>query len=279
MEAAVALGAGVRAHVVVGDARVLVERLLVAFFGHCGHWNGFSPRCTALRWARITPGREKTLAHWGHVLAAMAANCCELLEGVESSAFDSIRHSPARCLWALPEAAGVLNAPRARTAARRWWPRGADVQVAQLEVRAGGVAQVHPALQREALAAGVGDGVAEPRVAQELRVGEALPGFELHALRARLRHGDEAALGHLAPRAHEAQSRPDPHRLRGVGARHGPPLVAQRHRLRGRQPPVVLLVEAHPVGVADDQAGVRLPAVPGQLQRLAQRRLLRLVHA
>ena len=39
------------------------------------------------------------------------------------------------------------------------------------EVRAGGVAQVHPAPQREPLAAGVGDGVAEPRVAQELRVG------------------------------------------------------------------------------------------------------------
>ena len=30
VEAAVALGAGVRAHVLVGDARVLVERLLVA---------------------------------------------------------------------------------------------------------------------------------------------------------------------------------------------------------------------------------------------------------
>ena len=39
------------------------------------------------------------------------------------------------------------------------------------EVRAGGVAQMHPAPQREGLAAGVGDGVAEPRVAQELRVG------------------------------------------------------------------------------------------------------------
>ena len=84
---------------------------------------------------------------------------------------------------------------------------------------------------------------------------------------ARLRHGDEAALGHLAPRAHEAQSRPHPHRLRGVGARRGPPLVAQRHRLRGRQPPVVLLVEAHPVGVADDQAGVRLPPPREALSR------------
>ena len=50
--------------------------------------------------------------------------------------------------------------------------------MAQLEVRAGGVAQVHPAPQREALAAGVGDGVAEPRVAQELRVREALSCFE-----------------------------------------------------------------------------------------------------
>ena len=38
------------------------------------------------------------------------------------NAFDPIGRSPARCLWALPEAAGGLNAPRARTAARRWWP-------------------------------------------------------------------------------------------------------------------------------------------------------------
>eukprot|EP00439_Symbiodinium_sp_Y106_P011061 s14698_g1.t1 len=58
VEARVALRAGVRAHVL-------------------GHWNGFSPRCTALRctalrWARMTPGREKTLAHWGHVLPVMA---------------------------------------------------------------------------------------------------------------------------------------------------------------------------------------------------------------
>ena len=71
--------------------------------------------------------------------------------------------------------------------------------------------------------------------------------------------------------------------MRGVGARRGPALVGDGDRILRRQPPVVLLVEAHPVGVADHQAGVRLPPpgerLPGQLQRLAQRRLLRLVHA
>ena len=91
---------------------------------------------------------------------------------------------------------------------------------------------MHPAPQREALAAGVGDGVAEPRVAQELRVREALPRVEPDGVGARLRHDDEAALGHLAPRAHEAQSRPDPHRLGGVGARSGGSSASSTRRYR-----------------------------------------------
>ena len=74
-------------------------------------------------------------------------------------------------------------------------PRGAHVQVAQLEVRGGGVAQVYPALQREAAAAGVGD-------ARE-------PAFQRHAVGVHLRHRDEATLSHLAPRAHEAQAGPE----------------------------------------------------------------------
>ena len=54
MEARVALRAGVRAHVLVGDARVLVERLLVA--------GGLIYRALRalerLLAARMTPGRE-----------------------------------------------------------------------------------------------------------------------------------------------------------------------------------------------------------------------------
>ena len=53
---------------------------------------------------------------------------------------------------------------------------------------------MHPAPQRERLAAGVGDGVAEPRVAQELRVGL---GEVVAAV------GLQGAHGLLEPRAEE----------------------------------------------------------------------------
>ena len=53
---------------------------------------------------------------------------------------------------------------------------------------------MHPAPQREPLAAGVGDGVAEPRVAQELRVGL---GEVVAAV------GLQGAHGLLEPRAEE----------------------------------------------------------------------------
>ena len=107
-----------------------------------------------------------------------------------------------RQCWLMPPSWGILRRYCRGLELGAGGASRADVQVAQLEVRAGGVAQVHPAPQREALAAGVGDGVAEPRVAQELCVGEALPGFERHGVGARL----------------EAQPRPDPHRLRLVPA-------------------------------------------------------------
>ena len=81
-------------------------------------------------------------------------------------AFNPIRHSPARCLRALPSPSRRLNELEHGQQLGAGGPRGAHVQVAQLEVQARGVAQVHPALQGEALAAGVGDGVAQPRVAQ-----------------------------------------------------------------------------------------------------------------
>ena len=51
-------------------------------------------------------------------------------------------------------------------------PAGADVEVPESEVRALGVAQEDPPLERQALARGVGDGVAQPGVLQEGGVGE-----------------------------------------------------------------------------------------------------------
>ena len=46
-------------------------------------------------------------------------------------------------------------------------PAGAHVEVLESEVRALGVAQEDPPLERQALAGGVGDGVAQPGVLQE----------------------------------------------------------------------------------------------------------------
>ena len=51
-------------------------------------------------------------------------------------------------------------------------PAGAHVEVPEGEVRALGVAQEDPSLERQALAGGVGDGVAQPGVLQEGGVGE-----------------------------------------------------------------------------------------------------------
>ena len=51
-------------------------------------------------------------------------------------------------------------------------PAGAHVEMLESEVRALGVAQEDPPLERQALAGGVGDGVAQPGVLQEGCVGE-----------------------------------------------------------------------------------------------------------
>ena len=58
-------------------------------------------------------------------------------------------------------------------------PAGAHVEVPG-EVRALGVAQEDPALERQALAGGVGDGVAQPGVLQEGGVGEGLATVQHH---------------------------------------------------------------------------------------------------
>ena len=55
---------------------------------------------------------------------------------------------------------------------------GPDIEVPQVEVLRAAVQQPHPAAERQPLAAGVGDGVAEPRVPQQLGVGELLPAVQ-----------------------------------------------------------------------------------------------------
>ena len=90
-------------------------------------------------------------------------------------------------------------------------------------------------------------------------------------------------LATLPPAPNEPQSRPHTHRLRLVGAR-GPlrPVLHQQRSLR-REPPVLPLIDGHPVGVGDDEAGVGVAPpreqLPHRLHGLPQRRLLRLVHA
>ena len=76
-------------------------------------------------------------------------------------------------------------------------PAGPDVEVPQVEVLRARVQQPHPAAERQPLATGVGDGMAQPRVPQQLGVGELLPAVQHDALRVRLGHPHEGALGHL----------------------------------------------------------------------------------
>ena len=103
-------------------------------------------------------------------------------------------------------------------------PASPDVEVLQVEVLRARVEQPHPAAERQPLAAGVGDGVAQPRVPQQLGVGELLPAIQRDALRVRLSHPHEGALGHLAG-AHQPQP--------------------------GPKAPVLPLVDLNPVGVGE----------------------------
>ena len=66
------------------------------------------------------------------------------------------------------------------------------------EVRVVRVTEPHPPADRQPLARGVGDGVAEARAAQELGGREGLPVVQ-HDPLARLPHRDEAPFGHLPP--------------------------------------------------------------------------------
>ena len=122
-------------------------------------------------------------------------------------------------------------------------PAGANVQVPQVEVLRARVQQPHPAAERQPLAARVGDGVAEPRVPQQLGVGELLPAVQRDALRVRVGHPHKGALGHLAAGAHKPQPGPNSHRLRGVGRGRARRLVLDHHGVRGRKAPVLPLVD------------------------------------
>ena len=82
----------------------------------------------------------------------------------------------------IPKIAGMAPRVRARG------PRRARAEVLHREVRILGVAEPHPPLQREALAQGIGNRVAEPRVAQQLRWRKARGGPAAGTLPRRL-HG------------------------------------------------------------------------------------------
>ena len=135
-------------------------------------------------------------------------------------------------------------------------PASPDVEVPQVEVLRARVEQPHPAAERQPLAAGVGDGVAQPRVPQQLGVGELLPAIQRDAFRVRLGHPHKGALGHLAAGAHQPQPGPNSHRLRGVGCGCARRLVLNQHGVRGRQAPVLALVDLNPVGVGEHEAHV-----------------------
>ena len=74
-----------------------------------------------------------------------------------------------------------------------------DIEMLHAEVRVVRVTEPHPPAERQPLARGVGDGVAEARAAQELGGREGLPVVQ-HDPLARLPHRDEAPLGHLPAR-------------------------------------------------------------------------------
>ena len=102
MEAAVAFGAGVRAHVLVGDARVLVERLLVA--EGLRALRALERLLAEVHRLEVGPRDAGAREDLGALRARLAGHGCELLEGIESSAFDPIGAAP-------PGASGPSQGP------------------------------------------------------------------------------------------------------------------------------------------------------------------------
>ena len=160
-------------------------------------------------------------------------------------------------------------------------PACADVEVPESEVRALGVAEEDPPLERQALAGGVGDGVAQPGVLQEGGVGEGVAAVQDDLLGAHFGHVHVDALGDAAAGSDELQAGPDPHGLRHVGGRRAGAGVLDRDSFRRGQAAVVPGVDADAVGVGDDEADVRLALprepFPGRLECLGQRLLPGLV--
>ena len=116
-----------------------------------------------------------------------------------------------------------------------------DVEMLHAEVRVERVAEPHAPAQRQPLARGVGDGVAEASAAQELGGREGLPVVQHDAL-ARLLHRHEAALKHPPTGPHEPESR-----LVGPGGTLRP--VLQQYRPLRREPPLLPVIDGHPMGV------------------------------
>ena len=153
-------------------------------------------------------------------------------------------------------------------------PAGAHVEMLESEVRALGVAQEDPPLERQALARGVGDGVAQPGVLQEGGVGEGVAAVQDDLLGAHFGHVHVDALGDAAAGPDELQAGPDPHGLWHVGGRRASAGVLDRDSFRRGQAAVVPGVDADAAGVGDDEAHVRLALsrkpFPGRLECLGQ---------
>ena len=160
-------------------------------------------------------------------------------------------------------------------------PAGAHVEVLESEVRALGVAEEDPPLERQALARGVGDGVAQPGVLQEGGVGEGVTAVQDDLLGAHFGHVHVDALADPATGPDELQAGPDPHGLRHVGGRRASAGVLDRDSFRRGQAAVVPGVDPDAVGVGDDQADVRLAfsrkSFSGRVERLGQGLLPRFV--
>ena len=153
-------------------------------------------------------------------------------------------------------------------------PAGAHVEMLESEVRALGVAQEDPPLERQALARGVGDGEAQPGVLQEGGVGEGVAAVQDDLLGAHFGHVHVDALGDAAAGPDELQAGPDPHGLWHVGGRRAGAGVLDRDSFRRGQAAVVEGIDADAAGVGDDEAHVRLALsrkpFPGRLECLGQ---------